>query len=133
MKKSSQRKEAAKGEEFEEDPIDTDDIPELDFSNPNLRVVGRGIYAPQPPRFSLPTLRDCLHLTQAEVADRAGMSQSEISRLERREDCLLSTLDRYVTALGGTLRIAVCFNGGTYELEDKAEASNGSKQRIGGG
>jgi hypothetical protein len=33
------------------------------------------------------------------------MAQSEISRLEKREDFKLSTLKRYVEALGGELEV----------------------------
>lgn len=37
------------------------------------------------------------------------MSQPEISRLEQRSDYLLSTLQRYVSALGGELKIRAVF------------------------
>jgi len=45
--------------------------------------------------------------THTEVAAAAGMTQGEVSRLERRDDYLLSTLRRYVEALGGELDIFV--------------------------
>ncbi len=53
----------------------------------------------------LSTLRKELHLTQTEVADRVGMSQSDLSKLERRQDVRLSTLHAYAEALSGRLRI----------------------------
>jgi len=43
--------------------------------------------------------------TQADVAAKAKMSQGELSKAERREDHLLSTLRRYVAALGGELEV----------------------------
>ena len=46
-------------------------------------------------------------VTQAELARRAKMTQSEISRVELRRDCLVSTLQRYATALDGELRLSV--------------------------
>lgn len=48
--------------------------------------------------------------TQAEVAEIAEMTQAELSKFERREDHLLSTLRRYVTALGGHLEVVAVFN-----------------------
>jgi DNA-binding XRE family transcriptional regulator len=48
--------------------------------------------------------------TQAEVAEIADMTQAELSKFERREDHLLSTLRRYVTALGGRLEVVAVFD-----------------------
>ncbi len=48
--------------------------------------------------------------TQAEVAEIAKMTQAELSKFERREDHLLSTLRRYVTALGGQLEVVAVFD-----------------------
>jgi hypothetical protein len=50
-------------------------------------------------------LRELAGKTQVEVAEIAAMTQSELSRFERREDYLLSTLRRYVEALGGKLEV----------------------------
>lgn len=52
-------------------------------------------------------LRQGRALTQSSVADALGMDQSEVSRLERRSDLLLSTLRRFVRATGGELRLVV--------------------------
>jgi DNA-binding XRE family transcriptional regulator len=48
--------------------------------------------------------------TQAEVAEIAEMTQAELSKFERRDDHLLSTLRRYVTALGGQLEVVAVFD-----------------------
>jgi hypothetical protein len=56
---------------------------------------------------SLRELRLDLSLTQQQVADAADMTQSELSRLEKRGDHRISTLRRYVEALGGKLEITV--------------------------
>jgi DNA-binding Xre family transcriptional regulator len=53
----------------------------------------------------LVALRRAMGLTQAELAPRVGISQSDLSKLERREDVRLSTLRAYLEALGGKLRI----------------------------
>jgi predicted transcriptional regulator len=56
---------------------------------------------------TLRELRLDLELTQQQVADAADMTQSELSRLEKRGDHRVSTLRRYVEALGGKLEITV--------------------------
>jgi transcriptional regulator with XRE-family HTH domain len=54
---------------------------------------------------NLATVRKMKDLAQATVADALGMSQGEISRLERRSDLLLSTLRRFIEATGGELHL----------------------------
>jgi hypothetical protein len=54
---------------------------------------------------SLGELRRELGVTQAQMAHAAEMNQGEVSRLERREDHLVSTLRRCVRALGGDIEI----------------------------
>ena len=58
-------------------------------------------------RVSLAHLRRRSHLTQARLADRIGMTQSDLSKFERRDDVRLSTLRSYVEGLGGMLRLVV--------------------------
>ena len=57
---------------------------------------------------SLAALRRQKGLTQVELAERLGMSQSDLSKLERRADVRLSTLRAYIAALGGELIIESC-------------------------
>lgn len=57
----------------------------------------------------LRAIRELTGRTQEELAALAAMSQSEISRLERRSDYLLSTLQRVVQALGGELEVVANF------------------------
>ena len=59
---------------------------------------------------NLRKLRELTGKTQAELADIVAMSQSELSRAERREDHRVSTLRRYVEALGGKLEIVAVFD-----------------------
>jgi transcriptional regulator with XRE-family HTH domain len=59
----------------------------------------------------LKALREAAGKTQTEVAPLVAMTQSELSRLERRGDVLLSTLNRYVRALGGHLKVTAEING----------------------
>jgi DNA-binding Xre family transcriptional regulator len=59
---------------------------------------------------SLASLRVDRQLTQVELAKRLGVSQGNVSELERRDDVYLSTLRGYVEALGGRLEVAAVFD-----------------------
>ena len=48
--------------------------------------------------------RKALGLTQAEVAERMGVTKSRVSQIERGEVSTIEALARYVQALGGTSR-----------------------------
>ncbi len=50
-------------------------------------------------------LRELAGKTQIALAEAAGMTQPQLSRFESGEDRLLSTLRRYVKALGGELEV----------------------------
>jgi predicted transcriptional regulator len=67
---------------------------------------------------TLKELRQGLKLTQAQVGVAADMTQSELSRLEGREDHLTSTLRRYVEALGGKLEVTAVFGKRRVKLSD---------------
>ena len=54
---------------------------------------------------SLVELRRELGVTRVDMATAAEMTQAELSKLERRDDHLISTLRRCVRALGGELEI----------------------------
>jgi predicted XRE-type DNA-binding protein len=54
-------------------------------------------------------LREERGLTQVEVADILEVTQGNISRLEHASDLYLSTLSRYVEALGGHLELTAVF------------------------
>lgn len=67
---------------------------------------------------TLRELRQGLDLTQAELADAASMTQSELSRLESRADHRISTLRRYVEALGGEIEITAIVGKRRVKLTD---------------
>lgn len=58
---------------------------------------------------NLSSLREMTGKTQAEIAARLEKSQGQVSMTETREDHLLSTLRRYVKALGGELEVIAKF------------------------
>jgi transcriptional regulator with XRE-family HTH domain len=65
----------------------------------------------RPPQETLRQLRRDRRITQDQVAGRIGTTQTEVSKLERRSDMLVSTLDAYVEAVGGSLDLTVRFPG----------------------
>lgn len=70
---------------------------------------------------TLKELRQAVELSQRAVADRMGTSRSSISRIERSSDSRVSTLRRYVEALGAELQIVARFPEGKVvitQLED---------------
>jgi DNA-binding transcriptional regulator YiaG len=66
---------------------------------------------------SLAMIRKAGELTQDEVATRLGIGQGDVSKLERRDDLLLSTLRKYLAAAGAEdARIVVTLRGQEVEL-----------------
>ena len=58
---------------------------------------------------SLRALRRAAGFTQLEMAERLGIGQAAISKIEQRGDVQISSLQRYVEALGRSLRIDAAF------------------------
>jgi hypothetical protein len=77
-----------------------------------MRILGRGLRAQRGVRLTMRALREAAARTQLDVATASQMDQADVSRLEGRshfEDCQVSTLRRYITALGGTLELVATF------------------------
>jgi transcriptional regulator with XRE-family HTH domain len=60
---------------------------------------------------ALQELRRAANLTQEQVADLLRIKQASVSKLEKQGDMYLSTLQRYVRALGGELKVVASFPG----------------------
>jgi transcriptional regulator with XRE-family HTH domain len=82
-------------------------------------------------RLRLAILREQLGKSQVELAEILGTSQPNVSQLERSEDLQLSSLARYVHALGGQLQINVVVGDATYRLVDDVEENVQVKWLIG--
>jgi transcriptional regulator with XRE-family HTH domain len=67
--------------------------------------------------FDLRKLRIAAGLSQVQVANRMRTTQTAVSRLERQEDWLVSTLVSYLEALGADARLFVTV--GDEEIEVK--------------
>jgi DNA-binding XRE family transcriptional regulator len=57
----------------------------------------------------LQELRERQRISQIDLAGKMGVGQPAISKIERRGDVSLSTLRRYVEALGGELHVTATF------------------------
>ena len=53
--------------------------------------------------------RTTLGLTQADVAERMGITKSRVSQIERGEVSTVDVISRYVRAIGGQLQISAVF------------------------
>jgi hypothetical protein len=66
-------------------------------------------------------VRAALELSQQHLAEILKVDQPAISRMERRTDMLLSTLARFVEAMGGKLELRAAFPEGTVQITGLAE------------
>lgn len=60
-----------------------------------------------PEMITLAEARTRAGLTQTQVAERLGVGQSDVSKLERRSDVRLSTLRAYAAAIGARLHVTI--------------------------
>jgi len=68
-------------------------------------------------RMGFAALRKARRQTQVEIAEKLGIDQASVSAIENRSDLLLSTLRRYVRALGGEVEIRAVFPEASFNLE----------------
>ena len=65
---------------------------------------------------ALDELREAREMTQVHLAKILGVNQAAVSKLERRADMYVSTLQDFVKAMGGELKITARFPEGTVEI-----------------
>ncbi|NOT58681.1 MAG: XRE family transcriptional regulator [Acidobacteria bacterium] len=58
---------------------------------------------------ALQELRKVLNLTQEQVAEAMQMNQGVVSKMEHQNDIYVSTLRKFVTAMGGQLKLVASF------------------------
>ena len=92
-----------------------EELDELAEAPPDHRLTTRETDHPRTHEFGLADLRVHRSLTQAQLANAIGTTQSAISRLERQPDLLVSTLGEYINGTGGSLRLIADY--GTYEVD----------------
>lgn len=72
---------------------------------------------------ALSELRRSLGVTQEELAKVLDVRQAAVSKLEGRDDLLLSTMAAYVRALGGTLEVVARFRDHAVRLDPRAASA----------
>src|SRR5258708_37361550 len=75
----------------------------------------------------LQELRRARQLSQEQLAEELGATQPEISKIEHRTDMYVSTLRRFVEAMGGQLEIIARFPDGTIEITQFHELDAANK------
>jgi hypothetical protein len=86
------------------------ELPELDVTK--AKIVRRGPRADRTLTLTLREMREAASKSQADVGAALGSDQAEVSRLERREDMMLSTLRKFAAALGAHCEVAFVFPAG---------------------
>jgi transcriptional regulator with XRE-family HTH domain/catechol 2,3-dioxygenase-like lactoylglutathione lyase family enzyme len=72
-----------------------------------IQLLKEKAHTAPPQEVFLRELRAITGVTQAELAERLGVQQAAVSKLERRSDITLASLRRFVAALGAQLEINV--------------------------
>jgi transcriptional regulator with XRE-family HTH domain len=71
-------------------------------------------------------LREAREMTQVHLAKILGVNQAAVSKLERRADMYVSTLQTFVKAMGGELKITARFPEGTVEINQFEDVKKGA-------
>ncbi|RKI70346.1 helix-turn-helix domain-containing protein [Corallococcus sp. AB049A] len=89
--------------------------PEEIFTDPEatssrvIDLLSHRTYTRPPDAVLLRELRSLSRMTQAEIAQRLGIAQGAVSRMERRRDMSVLTLRRLIGAMGGQLDLVARF------------------------
>jgi len=84
--------------------------------SPESRARSDALYQQLRAEMPLQELRRALDLTQQQVAASLGINQVAVSKMEGQTDMYVSTLRRFVEAMGGELRIVAHFPEGNVEI-----------------
>src|ERR1039457_7096186 len=66
---------------------------------------------------ALDEVREARAMTQEHLAKLLGIKQAAVSKMERRADMYVSTLQAMIKAMGGTLHIVAVFPEGKVEID----------------
>jgi DNA-binding XRE family transcriptional regulator len=78
---------------------------------------------------ALAELREARDLTQVQLAEKLGIEQGAVSKIERRTDMYLSTLRNIIQAMGGQLELTACFPSGKVQVLTFQDAARSSKKQ----
>ena len=79
---------------------------------------------------ALHELRNAREQTQGALAEQLNLEQPAVSKLERRADMYVSTLRKYIEAMGGRLEIIAHFPEGNVRINQFEELEEGQVQQT---
>lgn len=79
---------------------------------------------------ALSELREAKDLTQVQLAKRLGIDQGAVSKIERRTDMYLSTLQNVIAAMGGKLEMTARFPSGDAHLVAFRASRRAGRKRV---
>lgn len=83
---------------------------------PKARAQSEAMTAKLLEEMPLQELRQALDLTQQQVAETLKIEQAAVSKMEKQTDMYLSTLRRFIAAMGGKLEIVARFPEGIVRI-----------------
>lgn len=84
--------------------------------SPKARAQSEAMAAKRMAEMPLQELRQALDLTQQQVAETLKIEQAAVSKMENQTDMYLSTLRRFIAAMGGQLEIVARFPEGDVRI-----------------
>jgi predicted transcriptional regulator len=94
-----------------------DELRRMRFSEEEIRQIDREAIE-ELVEMDLRALRESAGKTQTELALLSKLAQSELSKIERRDDHMVSTIRRFVEGLGGKLEVCAVFGDTRITLRD---------------
>jgi transcriptional regulator with XRE-family HTH domain len=80
---------------------------------------------------ALDELREARDMTQQHLARILKVNQAAVSKMERRTDMYVSTLQDFVKAMGGQLKITATFpEAGTIEIRQFHQSTKGASEKA---
>jgi transcriptional regulator with XRE-family HTH domain len=103
--------------------------------SPESLERSRVLYEKYQAELPMHMLREAREMTQVHLAKILGVNQAAVSKLERRADMYLSTVQSFVKAMGGKLKITARFPEGTVEINQFEDVGKrvGERVRCSGG
>ena len=89
---------------------------------PERQARNRGKAEEMMVELPLAELRAARELTQKQLAETLGVSQAAISKLERRADMYVTTLRKFIEAMGGRLEMRAVFREGSVRIPEFGES-----------
>jgi transcriptional regulator with XRE-family HTH domain len=98
--------------------------------SPESRERSRALAAKYRAEMPLDELREAREMTQVHLARILKVNQAAVSKMERRTDMYISTLQDFVKAMGGQLKIVAEFSDGTVEINQFEDAKKAAGARA---